>query len=36
MSGQSGVARPETLEIRGQMVVENRVRREKQNVVIGW
>ena len=33
---QSGVARPETLEIRGQMVVEDRVRRGKQNVVIGW
>ena len=33
---QSGVARPETLEIRGQMVVEDRVRRGKQNVAIGW
>ena len=30
------VARPETLEIRGQMVVEDGVRRGKQNVVIGW
>ena len=26
----------ETLGIRGQMVVEDRVRRGKQNVVIGW
>ena len=34
---QSVVARPETLEIRGQIVVEDRVRRGKQNVVlIGW
>ena len=33
---RSGVARLETLEIRGQMVVEDRVRRGKQSVVIGW
>ena len=30
-----GVARPETLEILGQMVVEDRVMRGKQSVVIG-
>ena len=35
-SDQTGVARPETLEIRRQMVVEDRVRRGKQSVVIGW
>ena len=34
---QRVVERPETLEIRGQIVVEDRVRRGKQNVVlIGW